>query len=246
MPSFGGTTPCTLASLPAAWRATPRARGFCIPLRLPLSGSKVETIGPPTFLGNPHVPMPCSTTPVGPTHQAIRRVDAAPALHHDKGSPRAICISRLNHTAWALAVYASQRRLPGHHARLASGCWPALPGGIGYPLGSIERFQNATHPWQLSSFPKPRGARCRKLLSPASTRYGKLGGWHGQALKTHARDGRQRLWPMERRNWLRRQLVREHAKRPRTRTKPAANTLSHVVALHGGGLCPCHPGAGFH
>ena len=57
------------------------------------------------------------------------------------------------------------------------------------------------------------------------------------SVKTHARDGRQRLWPMERRNWLRRQLVRGHAKRPRTRTKPAANTLSHVVALHGGGLC---------
>jgi len=24
---------------------------------------------------------------------------------------------------------------PMHHARLASGCWPALPGGIGYPQG---------------------------------------------------------------------------------------------------------------
>ena len=44
------------------------------------------------------------------------------------------------------------------------------------------------------------------------------------SLKTNARDGRQRLWPMERRNWLRRQLVREHAKRPRTRTRGSTET----------------------
>ena len=37
-------------------------------------------------------------------------------------------ISRLNHTARLLAVYASQCRLPIHHARLASGCWLGLAG----------------------------------------------------------------------------------------------------------------------
>src|SRR5713226_10115576 len=30
-------------------------------------------------------------------------------------------------------------------ARLASGCWPALPGGIGYPLGSSAEFQSSLH-----------------------------------------------------------------------------------------------------
>src|SRR5271156_2619433 len=30
---------------------------------------------------------------------------------------------------------------PNQHATLASGCWPTLPGGIGYPQGSNERFQ---------------------------------------------------------------------------------------------------------
>jgi hypothetical protein len=35
------------------------------------------------------------------------------------------------------------------HARLASGGWPALPGGTGYPLGPYERFQVIP-----SSFPK--------------------------------------------------------------------------------------------
>src|SRR5207249_1732942 len=31
------------------------------------------------------------------------------------------------------------------HARLAAGCRPALPGGIGYPLGSHARFQSSLH-----------------------------------------------------------------------------------------------------
>ena len=78
--------PCTLASFPAAWRATPRARGFCSPLRLPLSGSRVETTGPPTFLGNPFVPMPCSPTPAEPTCQAIATRRHGPRSHHDEGS----------------------------------------------------------------------------------------------------------------------------------------------------------------
>ena len=51
-------------------------------------------------------------------------------------------ISGLNDTARALAVYASQGGSPHHHARLASGCWPALPGGVfthRVPLRSFRR-----------------------------------------------------------------------------------------------------------
>jgi hypothetical protein len=54
--------------------------------------------------------------------------------------PQRRFLSRLNDTAHPLAVYASQPGLLPDHARLASGCWPALPGGIGYPLGSNARF----------------------------------------------------------------------------------------------------------
>ena len=57
--------------------------------------------------------------------------------------PRYENLSKLHHTAYPLAVYASQGGSPHHHARLASGCWPALPGGSGYPLGPIARFQVA-------------------------------------------------------------------------------------------------------
>jgi hypothetical protein len=77
--------------------------------------------------------VPCSQTPV------------------TTSTPTITNISRLNHTARTFAVYASQGGLPHHHARLASGGWPTLPGGTGYPLGPNERFQLIS-----SSFPKLR------------------------------------------------------------------------------------------
>jgi hypothetical protein len=45
--------------------------------------------------------------------------DAAPACVHDEGSLRLV-FSGLSHTAFDLAVYASQDGSPHHHARLAS------------------------------------------------------------------------------------------------------------------------------
>src|SRR5262245_18415161 len=39
-------------------------------------------------------------------------------------------------------------------ARLASGCWPALPSGIGYPQGPDERFPIALPPFP--TFPDAR------------------------------------------------------------------------------------------
>src|SRR3990172_13064887 len=76
--------------------------------------------------GTPIVLLPCSSTPVGPAHQAIQCVGAAPDLSTTKAP--AFVLSRLNHTASALAVYASQAGSPRHHARLASGCLPNSSG----------------------------------------------------------------------------------------------------------------------
>ncbi len=56
-----------------------------------------------------------------------------------KASAPTRLISGLNDTARTLAVYASQGGSPLHHARLASGCRSALPGGIGYPLDSYTK-----------------------------------------------------------------------------------------------------------
>jgi len=59
--------------------------------------------------------------------------DAAPARTKTKAPTKPI--SGLNHTAWALAVYASQDRSLHHHARLASGCRPGSTGRDWLPAG---------------------------------------------------------------------------------------------------------------
>ncbi len=124
------------------------------------SGSMVETTGPPTFPGSPLVPMPCSTTPAGPTRQAISTRRRGPRVAPRRGLPRAICLTGLDHTASALAVYASPRRLPGHHARLASGCRPVLPAGLATRRVPTTGFRmlliHGNHP----PFRSSRGARC--------------------------------------------------------------------------------------
>ena len=137
-PSLGGTT---------------RALGFRSPRGRALPRASVLELFPGTSRremgqwrrqdllrswGTPLVLLPCSPTPAGPVHQALRCTGAAPALSTTKAP--ALRLSRLNHTASALAVYASQDGLPRHHARLASGCWPDSSGRASYPQGSTERF----------------------------------------------------------------------------------------------------------
>jgi len=64
----------------------------------------------------------------------------------------AFVLSRLNHTASALAVYASQAGSPRRHARLASGCWPDSSGRAWLPAGFHRKVSRCIlHP---SSFPK--------------------------------------------------------------------------------------------
>jgi hypothetical protein len=59
-------------------------------------------------------------------------------------------ISGLHSRASARAVYASPLGSPQDDARLASGCLASLPGGIGYPQGSYERFPVCfLHPFLL-------------------------------------------------------------------------------------------------
>ena len=72
------------------------------------------------------------TGPLGPR---VDLPDMAPASDNNEGSPREL-ISGLNRTAFDLAVYASQGRLPTRHARLASGRWPNFAGRDWLPAGS--------------------------------------------------------------------------------------------------------------
>src|SRR6516162_2635982 len=69
-----------------------------------------------------------------------RALDVAFRQTNGVGS-RDTVISRLNHTARSLAVYASQGGSPHHHARLASGWLASLSGRTECPQGPNERFQ---------------------------------------------------------------------------------------------------------
>ena len=63
-----------------------------------------------------------------------RRVDAAFRLTNDVGA-RGYYLSRLNHAACTLPVYASQRGSLRHHATLGAGWWPTFAGRDWVPAG---------------------------------------------------------------------------------------------------------------
>src|SRR5271157_4588287 len=117
----------------------------------------METAGSPKFPGNPRDHSPCSPTPVGPSRLSrpwVSCLARPPRLtrtraHHEE-------ISGLNRTAFDLAVYASSWRLPAIMQDSLPAAGPALPGGIGYPQGSCERF----HGCNDSPFPSFL-ARCQ-------------------------------------------------------------------------------------
>jgi hypothetical protein len=71
----------------------------------------------------------------------LPHVGTAPRLKHAKGShddnPFAAQCPGLSARCLRFVVWVT----PPLHARLASGCWPALPDGIGYPQSCDERFQ---------------------------------------------------------------------------------------------------------
>jgi hypothetical protein len=149
LPSLGDTTRALVFRPHAAERCHGRSSGVGHPVS-PAGSLSVETTGSPTFLGNPIVLLPCSPTPAGPTHQAMQCAGAAPAVSTTKAPT--FVLSRLNHTASALAVYASQAGSPRHHARLASGCWPHSSGRAWLPAGFHRKVSRCIlHP---SSFPK--------------------------------------------------------------------------------------------
>jgi len=106
--------PCKYWDLPRSWTALVH---LCPALR-----PRMDSLTRPIRRASS---VPADTTTKTPIDESFRG-----SITQLQCSLRAPC------AAWS----ASQDELPHHHARLASGCWPALPGGIGYPLGCYEKF----------------------------------------------------------------------------------------------------------
>jgi hypothetical protein len=160
-PSLRGTAAAPWASLLRALGAASVGRGFST--GVPRTGFRNGGDRTSQVPGEPTMNVPCSPTPARPPHSA------AAVLRHrllPKGGhrlSRQILISRLNHAARSLAVYASQDGLLRRHARLASGWLASLSGRVWSPAGSHERFQ-------IISSSSPRLRLAHPILSIESVR----------------------------------------------------------------------------
>jgi hypothetical protein len=125
----------------------------------------VKTTGSLTFLGNPTCAYAVLFDPGRTEPSGLTTVAARPPQSPLRRLPRAV-ISRLDHTASALAVYASQCWLPTHHARLASAAGQALPEGLATLWVPSKGFRLCNSFTFASSFPKFRDARTYPLFPP--------------------------------------------------------------------------------
>jgi hypothetical protein len=130
-PSLGDTRRRACRFAPCGPERTTAGQGFIIRSPLPEIYAWRRS-GPPKFLGNPGVPAPCSWTPASPTYQAITVVRHGPTRIQLRGLSTRGNFGARSHGIGTRCLRFAVRISPPH-ARLASGCWPALPDGIGYP-----------------------------------------------------------------------------------------------------------------
>jgi len=145
--SFAGTAPCQ-SFAPEGVGPLPRA-GVLWVVVSPTTLLMAETTGSPRFLGSPNAPCPARRPRRGPRVRPLRPLDAAfrtiesvgPHIADFEAQSHGLVAPCVRFVAWVTPVLS-------RHATLGSGCWPALPGGVGYPLGTIARFQD----FAMSSF----------------------------------------------------------------------------------------------
>ena len=106
--------------LPRAQGATPVGQGLLT--GFPYPGSSTETTGPPRFLKNPTMNVPCSSTPAGPLRSATAALRCCLPPNWTTSAPARTVLGAQSHGPFPLAAaYASQSGLPHCRARLTSG-----------------------------------------------------------------------------------------------------------------------------
>ena len=112
--------------------------GLGFGLRSPDRRLRTEMFRPPRFLRGPLYARPALRPRRDELRLAITAHLARPSHSNKTPAPTGCCISGLHHTAYGLAVYASQYGSPLYHARLASG-WRLTSTGWGsIPTGSLR------------------------------------------------------------------------------------------------------------
>ena len=90
--------------------------------------------------GGPSVRVPRSSTPTDPQCPTIFNTRVLPSAL-PKASASAIEHFGAQSRGPSTRCLRFAARVTQRHARLASGCWSALPGGVRYPQGPIDRFR---------------------------------------------------------------------------------------------------------
>ena len=170
--SLGGTSRRIARSLPGQCDTqTVRDLGFGIRSPDRLFARRSEDL-PGSWGALAYVPR--SSTPMPPPLGWLSERRCCLPLDPQRRPASLRIISRLSHAAHTLAVYASQRRLPVRHARLASGWLPALPGGTLTRWAPLE-FRcvgdPSAHLLLLQAWPGARGP-----ISSAAQRRAEMGG----------------------------------------------------------------------
>jgi hypothetical protein len=138
--SRGGTIEASWGSLPPSQGASSGGLGRWGSAAPGPTWFAMESSRSLRFLGNPRVCSPCSRTPAGSPPPGRYGGGTRPTRSLTPWAPAIISISGLNSTAFTLAVYASQPGSPQSTQDSLPVVGQTLPGGIGYPQGSDERF----------------------------------------------------------------------------------------------------------
>jgi hypothetical protein len=145
-PSRGGTAPCGLVFRSRGCQR-PRPRAWDLISRMvPAGDGGAEIAGISQVPRAPYVHMPCSQTPAGPSSPRHYSESVLLPPAQRRRLLQRLSFEALSHGLCTRCLRFVPPLLTTTQDALPAGGWP-LPGGIGYPLGSVERFQPSTrHP----------------------------------------------------------------------------------------------------
>jgi hypothetical protein len=142
--SLGDTLPCA-CRFPPSGPGHPAAGPWFV-FRSPIPDDAAgRQAKPPKVPGQPAVPLPCSSTPAGPSTPGHCGMSAWPRHVHNEGSHEIQAFEAQSHGFRARCLRFVQR-VATADAKLASGRWPSATGRDWLPAGLSRKVSDASHP----------------------------------------------------------------------------------------------------